>query len=105
MSSRFKEMLNDVRGGAAGGPEHEHAASAWHDGPPPGPGPLRNALPGLVIGIAALLVTLGVVGSSVSSAQRRLTRPGQDERPAVATAQEAEVAYCTTDFKQVLERV
>jgi outer membrane protein OmpA-like peptidoglycan-associated protein len=62
-------------------------------------------MPGLVIGTAALLVALGVVGTSVSSAKRRLSHPNEAERPAVATAQEAEVAYCTSGFKQVLERV
>jgi outer membrane protein OmpA-like peptidoglycan-associated protein len=105
MSSRFKELMTDVRGNGPGGPDGEHASAAYHEGPPPGPGPLRNAVPGLVIGVAALVVALGVVGSSVSAAKGRLSRQGEDERPAVATAQDAEVSYCTSGFKQVLERV
>jgi outer membrane protein OmpA-like peptidoglycan-associated protein len=66
---------------------------------------LRHALPGVVIGAASLVVALGVVGNSVASAKRRLEHPRDADRPRVATAQEAEVAYCTSDFKTVLERV
>ena len=96
MNSRFKDLMNDVQGVPAG------------DAPPPPPrhaGLLRHALPGLVIGGAALVVALGVVGTSVAGAKRRLTHQGETERPAVATAQEAEVSYCTSGFKTVLERV
>jgi outer membrane protein OmpA-like peptidoglycan-associated protein len=105
--SRFKQFVNDVSGGE-GEPDraaHARAAYADPDSPPPRGGLVRHALPGLVIGGAALLVALGVVGNAVSSAKRRLTRPEEADRPAVATAQEAEVAYCTSDFKTVLERV
>jgi outer membrane protein OmpA-like peptidoglycan-associated protein len=44
-----------------------------------------------------------MVGSAVSSAKQRLLHP--DQPPGIAIAQQAEVAYCTKDFKQVLERV
>jgi outer membrane protein OmpA-like peptidoglycan-associated protein len=103
VSSRFKQFMNDVM--PAGEPGGERAAQAFGDGPPPRGGLLRHSLPGLVIGGAALVVALGLVGNSVSSAKRRLTRPADAERPAVATAQESEVAYCTSGFKEVLERV
>lgn len=53
--------------------------------------------------LGCLLVALIVVGSSVSSAKQRLLHP--DEKPGIAIAQQAEVAYCTKDFKTVLERV
>ncbi len=48
-------------------------------------------------------VTLGVRGS-VRSAAERLTTP-EAEKPRVAIADQAEVAYCTPRFKEVLERV
>jgi outer membrane protein OmpA-like peptidoglycan-associated protein len=105
VNSRFKTLLNDVSGGSPEPPEDNRPAAAWHESPPPRPGLLRHALPGIVIGAAALVVALGVVGNSVASAKHRLEHPGEADRPAVATAQEAEVAYCTSDFKTVLERV
>ena len=105
MNSRFKQLLNDVKPGSPRHPEDERAAEAWHDTPPPGPGLLRHALPGIIIGAAALVVALGVVGNGVASAKRRLEHVADTDRPAVATAQEAEVAYCTSSFKEVLERV
>jgi outer membrane protein OmpA-like peptidoglycan-associated protein len=51
------------------------------------------------IGVVALLVH-----SSVHAASERLTTP-EAERPKVAIADQAEVAYCTPRFKEVLERV
>jgi outer membrane protein OmpA-like peptidoglycan-associated protein len=104
VSSRFKNLMNDVRGGSTE-PGGGRPVEAWHDTPPPRPGLGRQLLPGVVIGGAALVVALGLVGNSVSSAKRRLAHAGDAERPAVATAQEAEVAYCTSGFKEVLERV
>lgn len=104
--SRFRQFMNDVTGG--GDPEpgrHAPARAAPAPDEAPGSGPARQVLPGVVIGGAALLVVLGLVGYSVSSAKRRLLRPEEADRPAVATAQEAEVAYCTSEFKEVLERV
>ena len=107
MNSRFKDLVDDMRSnGSPSETRFEHAAHADYGNPPPSrPGLIRHALPGVVIGVAALVVAIGLVGSSVSSAKRRLTRPAEAERPAVATAQEAEVAYCTSGFKEVLERV
>lgn len=57
-------------------------------------------------GAALLLVgsTIGVF-SSVSSAKERLQNKAAAEPPKVAIASEAEVAYCTPQFKQVLQRV
>jgi outer membrane protein OmpA-like peptidoglycan-associated protein len=56
---------------------------------------------GVVVLLAA--VTIGV-RVWVSSAAERLERP-QAEKPKVAIADQAEVAYCTPRFKEVLERV
>jgi outer membrane protein OmpA-like peptidoglycan-associated protein len=100
---RIKQMMSDVSGGSPD-PDHD-AAYAHTEHPPPRPGLFRQVLPGLIIGGAALLVALGLVGTSVSSAKRRLTHPADPDRPVVATAQEAEVQYCTSGFKEVLERV
>src|SRR5450432_4852867 len=58
------------------------------------------------LGSGALLV-LGValaIRSAVKSAGERLATPETD-KPAVAVADQAEAAYCTPQFKQVLERV
>jgi hypothetical protein len=108
MSSRFKQLLHDVlprnaaqaasvRAGdtADAYPSHSLPARAWPN----------QALAGVVVGAVMLIVVLVSVASSVSAAKRRLVAPGSKERPAVAMAQESEVAYCTADFKQVLERV
>ncbi len=62
----------------------------------------------LVGATVTLLATLGLsiaVFSSVSSAKQRLTAPAAEPKSTVAVAQQAEVAYCTPAFKQVLERV
>ena len=60
------------------------------------------------IGLAAGLVLMAGaalgVRSWTSSAGQRLTEP-EKEKPKVAIADQAEVAYCTPQFKQVLERV
>ncbi|GMV13341.1 MAG: hypothetical protein AMXMBFR56_15650 [Polyangiaceae bacterium] len=59
-------------------------------------------------GAIVTLLTLGGLSLSVSagvkSAGQRLTTP-EAEKPKVATAEHAEVPYCTPRFKQVLERV
>jgi outer membrane protein OmpA-like peptidoglycan-associated protein len=104
VNSRIKQMMSDVSGGSPD-PERGAAAYAHTEPPPPRPGLFRQVLPGLIIGGAALLVALGLVGTSVSSAKRRLLHPADLDRPVVATAQEAEVQYCTSGFKEVLERV
>jgi outer membrane protein OmpA-like peptidoglycan-associated protein len=60
------------------------------------------------IGVAAGLVLMAAtalgVRSWTSSAAQRLIEP-EKEKPKVAIADQAEVAYCTPQFKQVLERV
>ncbi len=66
---------------------------------------LAAILVGGVASAAALAAVLGVVALSVGSAKQRLLDPEAKQTPAVAIAQEAEVAYCTKEFKQVLRRV
>jgi len=66
---------------------------------------LFPVLAGLGVFVSTLGVALIVVASSVGSAKTRLISPDAESRPLVAIAQEAEVAYCTKDFKEVLERV
>jgi outer membrane protein OmpA-like peptidoglycan-associated protein len=69
--------------------------------------------PGFVAPALALMVTVALlagvtiaVRSSVASAGERLKAPELEaEKPKVAVAGHAEVAYCTPRFKQVLERV
>jgi outer membrane protein OmpA-like peptidoglycan-associated protein len=60
---------------------------------------------GGLVGLAAVLVSAVLVMNSVSSARQRLEHPDKVAKPLVAIAQEAEVAYCTKSFKEVLERV
>lgn len=71
----------------------------------------RPSTPGFIapaVGIIATALLLGGltigVRSSLASARERLVVP-EAEKPKVAVAQHAEVAYCTPRFKQVLERV
>lgn len=107
MSSRFKQLLSDVLPFAARrdeGVRAEPPRAPPHQPADAGAGS-RQAVLGLLLAAAALTVALGVVATSVSSAKRRLLAPAERDRPAVATAQEAELGYCTSDFKQVLERV
>jgi outer membrane protein OmpA-like peptidoglycan-associated protein len=73
--------------------------------PPVGPGPA--ALAGVGALVAGLLLCAGsalAVRSWTASAAERLVTP-EAEKPKVAIADQAEVAYCTAQFKQVLERV
>ncbi|MEY4547416.1 MAG: hypothetical protein RL685_3611 [Pseudomonadota bacterium] len=99
MSSRFRDLLKDVTPGGTDDTAH----AQYEETPPARSGP--GLLHGAVVSGVALLVVLGLVGSSVKSAERRLESRGAGEAQKVATAQEAEVAYCTPDFKTVLERV
>jgi hypothetical protein len=99
MSSRFREFLNDVSPGAP------DPAPAQFDPPPADARNQPGLLHGAIVASAALLVGLGLIGSSVKAASRRLEERGAGAAQKVATAQEAEVAYCTRDFKAVLERV
>ena len=73
--------------------EEERASPRWM-------APLVGAVTTLLV-LGAVLVG---VTSSVSSAAERLVQPEID-RPAVAVADQAEVAYCTAQFKEVLQRV
>lgn len=97
--SRFRDLLKDV---APGG--RDEGAHAQFEAPPP-----ERSRTGLVHGAivsgAALVIVLGLVGSSVNSAEKRLETYGTGGAQKVATAQEAEVSYCTHDFKAVLQRV
>jgi len=78
----------------------------------PGPRTVANgASASAVAGIGALVVgallcagSAFAVRSWTSAAAERLVTP-EAEKPEVAIADQAEVAYCTTQFKQVLERV
>jgi outer membrane protein OmpA-like peptidoglycan-associated protein len=114
MTSRWKEFLNDLRGHSerpaptAPGDDRGHwIAEAQHEQDSPGPGFSAGALvAGLVVSLAALVITVGIVGASVGSAKRRLAESASGtDKSQVAIAQEAEVEYCTKDFKTVLERV
>jgi outer membrane protein OmpA-like peptidoglycan-associated protein len=58
---------------------------------------------GLGVGIAAALSA--VVASATRSAADRVAIAAEADRPAVAIADQAEVSYCTPEFKRVLERV
>jgi len=59
---------------------------------------------GAMVGTVVLAAMLFSIRSSVKSAGERLATPETD-KPAVAVADQAEAAYCTPQFKQVLERV
>lgn len=73
--------------------------------PPSGP-PYLGGVAGLGAGLLSLLIVLVLVTSGVSAAAGRLKNPGHAaQKPAVALADHAEVAYCTPQFKQVLQRV
>ncbi|HWA71774.1 MAG TPA: hypothetical protein VG937_05560 [Polyangiaceae bacterium] len=66
-----------------------------------------SGLAGLVGTGATVIALAGVtlaVRSWVGAASERLTTP-EAEKPKVAIADQAEVAYCTPRFKEVLERV
>lgn len=68
-------------------------------------GGIIAGLLGFGAAVGALGIALSVVASGVTSAGMRLRNPDATTRPVIAIAQEAEVAYCTKEFKQVLERV
>lgn len=69
---------------------------------------ISSAVLGGIAGVAAGLFALGVVllivFSTVRGAAERLVQPNA-EKPKVAIADNAEVGYCTPEFKKVLERV
>ena len=61
-------------------------------------------LVGVLVTVLSLSAVALAVRSEVGRASERLLAP-QAERPKVAKADQAEVAYCTPRFKEVLERV
>jgi hypothetical protein len=63
----------------------------------------RAATDGGAVGAALGLVATVSVAAMVHSARVRLEQPAAAQ--AVAVADDAEVAYCTPAFKQVLQRV
>jgi outer membrane protein OmpA-like peptidoglycan-associated protein len=63
-----------------------------------------GAIAGSVVGVVLIATLLVSIRSAVKSAGERLATPETD-KPAVAVADQAEAAYCTPQFKQVLERV
>src|SRR5262245_22631857 len=101
MNNPFRQLLNDVR-------DSDEDPAHAHFGEPPGFEPAKSGpglLHGAIVSCAALAVVLVLIGNSVKSAGRRLEANATGSAQKVATAQEAEVAYCTPDFKTVLERV
>jgi outer membrane protein OmpA-like peptidoglycan-associated protein len=69
-------------------------------------GPNRAAIVAASVAAALVLVTTGAVGAMVHGAGNRLAHPEDTAALAkVAVADDAEVAYCTPAFKEVLQRV
>lgn len=60
---------------------------------------------GFTVGGLLLALVSFDVRAAVVAARDRLKNPSAEDRPQVAVAAQAEVAYCTPRFKQVLERV
>ena len=61
-------------------------------------------LAGMLLTLVTLISMTVMVSASVNNAKERLVTP-EAEKPKVAVANEAEVGYCTPEFKKVLERV
>jgi outer membrane protein OmpA-like peptidoglycan-associated protein len=68
-------------------------------------GPNRAAMVAVAVATALVLVVTGAVGAMVHGAKDRLEHPEESARAQVAVADDAEVAYCTPAFKEVLQRV
>jgi len=68
-------------------------------------GPNRAAIAGAAVATSLVLVVTGAVGAMVHGAKDRLEHPEETARAQVAIADDAEVAYCTPAFKEVLQRV
>ena len=68
-------------------------------------GPNRAAIVGAAVASALVLVVTVAVGAMVHGAKDRLEHPEETARAQVAVADDAEVAYCTPAFKEVLQRV
>lgn len=88
MTQAMDPMPPHAPGGARGGPGGPHVA----------------ALAGLVAGVVLCAGAALAVRSWTTSAATRLITP-EAAKPKVAIADQSEVAYCTPQFKQVLERV
>jgi outer membrane protein OmpA-like peptidoglycan-associated protein len=73
--------------------------------PPSARGAQRAAVVGGAVGAALVLVATASVAAMVHGAKTRLEHPEAAEQQSVAVADDAEVAYCTPAFKQVLQRV
>jgi outer membrane protein OmpA-like peptidoglycan-associated protein len=67
--------------------------------------PRRAGLIGSAVGLVLVLAATASVATTVTSAKSRLEHPDSPGQQAVAVADDAEVAYCTPAFKQVLQRV
>ncbi len=67
--------------------------------------PNRAAIVAVAVAAALVLVVTGAVGAMVHGAKDRLEHPEESARAQVAVADDAEVAYCTPAFKEVLRRV
>jgi outer membrane protein OmpA-like peptidoglycan-associated protein len=68
-------------------------------------GPNRAAFVAAGVAAALVLVATGAVAAMVHGAKNRLEHPEEAAQAKVAVADDAEVAYCTPEFKQVLQRV
>ena len=94
--------MNDPR-------NHRRGARARRDPFDPAEPPPRarsGALLGAGVGLALVLVATASVASMVSGAKARLEHPeAAEQQGAIAVADDAEAAYCTPAFKQVLQRV
>jgi outer membrane protein OmpA-like peptidoglycan-associated protein len=67
--------------------------------------PNRAAIVAAAFATALVLVVTGAVGAMVHGAKDRLEHPEETARAQVAIADDAEAAYCTPAFKEVLQRV
>ena len=67
--------------------------------------PNRAAAVAVAVAAALVLVATAAVGAMVRGARDRLEHPEETARAKVAVADDAEVAYCTPAFKEVLQRV
>jgi len=75
------------------------------DGYPPARAAQRAGVAGSAVGAALVLVATLSVAAMVHGAKTRLEHPETAAQQSVAIADDAEVAYCTPAFKQVLQRV
>lgn len=84
------------------------SAQAVVDGPEGG-GETKRSPNAVIVGgavwLALLLLATASVGSMVHAAKERMVHPEAPSSQAVAVADDAEAAYCTPAFKQVLQRV